>query len=65
MGDDGTEGLRSLRKAGGKVIAQDEMSSIIFGMPKAAIGADLVDFVLPLERIAGKIVALSGNGQGG
>lgn len=65
MGDDGTEGLRSLRKDGGKVIAQDERSSIIFGMPKAAIGAGLVDFVLPLESIAEKIVALSGNGQGG
>ncbi|WEX75070.1 chemotaxis protein CheB [Sinorhizobium numidicum] len=60
MGDDGTEGLRLLREAGGKAIAQDEESSIVFGMPKSAIGAGLIDFVLPLESIAEKIVALAG-----
>ncbi|MCA1408880.1 chemotaxis protein CheB [Ensifer sp. IC3342] len=59
MGDDGTEGLRALRVAGGKVIAQDEKSSIVFGMPKSAISAGLVDFVLPVEDIAAKITALA------
>jgi two-component system, chemotaxis family, protein-glutamate methylesterase/glutaminase len=59
MGSDGTEGLRALRKAGGKVIAQDETSSVVFGMPKAAIGAGLVDFVLPLESIGEKILAMA------
>lgn len=59
MGSDGTEGLRALRKAGGRVIAQDETSSVVFGMPKSAIGAGVVDFVLPLEGIGEKIVALT------
>ncbi|WP_042775450.1 chemotaxis protein CheB [Sinorhizobium fredii] len=59
MGDDGTEGLRALHVAGGKVIAQDEESSVVFGMPKSAISAGLVDFVLPLDDIAGKITALA------
>ncbi|WP_027998864.1 chemotaxis protein CheB [Sinorhizobium arboris] len=59
MGDDGTEGLRALHVAGGKVIAQDERSSVVFGMPKSAISAGLVDFVLPLEGIAAKITALA------
>ncbi|TCN32686.1 chemotaxis protein CheB [Sinorhizobium americanum] len=59
MGEDGTEGLRALHVAGGKVIAQDEESSVVFGMPKSAIAAGLVDFVLPLDDIAGKITALT------
>lgn len=59
MGDDGTEGLRALHMAGGKVIAQDEKSSVVFGMPKSAISTGLVDFVLPLDDIAGKITALA------
>jgi two-component system chemotaxis response regulator CheB len=59
MGDDGTEGLRALHVAGGKVIAQNEESSVVFGMPKSAISAGLVDFVLPLDDIAGKITALA------
>ncbi|WP_322883454.1 chemotaxis protein CheB (plasmid) [Sinorhizobium medicae] len=59
MGDDGTEGLRSLRVAGGKAIAQDEKSSVVFGMPKSAIGAGLVDLVLPLESIAENITAIA------
>ncbi len=59
MGDDGTEGLRALRMAGGKAIAQDEKSSVVFGMPKSAIGAGLVDLVLPLESIAENITAIA------
>ncbi|MBP1886657.1 chemotaxis protein CheB [Sinorhizobium mexicanum] len=59
MGDDGTEGLRALHVAGGKVIAQDEKSSVVFGMPKSAISAGLVDFILPVEEIARKIAALA------
>ncbi|OHV79780.1 chemotaxis protein CheB [Ensifer sp. LCM 4579] len=59
MGSDGTGGLRALRRAGGRVIAQDETSSVVFGMPKSAIGAGVVDFILPLEAIGEKIVALA------
>jgi len=53
MGTDGVEGLRELRAAGGQVVAQDEASSVVFGMPGAAVAAGLADEVLPLSEIAG------------
>lgn len=59
MGDDGTEGLADLRRRGGRVIAQDQKTSAVFGMPKAAVLAGLVDFVLPLEAISEKMVTLT------
>jgi two-component system, chemotaxis family, protein-glutamate methylesterase/glutaminase len=51
MGRDGVDGLRTLKAAGGQVIAQDEQTSDIFGMPAAAIAAGLADLVLPLDTI--------------
>jgi two-component system, chemotaxis family, protein-glutamate methylesterase/glutaminase len=58
MGEDGVAGLRTVRQAGGRIIAQDEKSSVVFGMPGAAIAAGLADDVLPLEAIAARLVAL-------
>jgi len=55
MGDDGCLGLSELRRAGGRIIAQDEASSIVFGMPAAAIAAGLVDVTLPLELIGSRL----------
>ncbi len=55
MGQDGVDGIRAIRKAGGKTIAQDEKSSVIFGMNKAAIDMGLIDKVVSLERIAEEI----------
>jgi two-component system, chemotaxis family, protein-glutamate methylesterase/glutaminase len=55
MGDDGLEGLRTIKHENGHVIAQDEETSIVFGMPGAAIKAGIVDDVLPLGAIAQKI----------
>jgi len=55
MGDDGTLGLRLLKRAGCISIAQDEASSVVFGMPKEAIAAGVVDFILPLDGVAGAI----------
>jgi two-component system chemotaxis response regulator CheB len=52
MGEDGVNGLRAVRVAGGRTFAQDEKSSVVFGMPGAAIAAGLADLVLPPEQIA-------------
>ncbi|RUQ28867.1 MAG: chemotaxis response regulator protein-glutamate methylesterase [Candidatus Competibacteraceae bacterium] len=57
MGSDGMLGLRLLKRHGCFVIAQDEPSCVVYGMPKAAVDAGVVDMVLPLEAIAGPIVA--------
>ena len=52
MGQDGCEGLADLRKAGGRVLAQDEASSVVFGMPGAVVSAGLADVVAPVGRLA-------------
>jgi two-component system chemotaxis response regulator CheB len=57
MGNDGTLGLRLLKRHGCFTIAQDEATSVVFGMPKAAIEAGVVDIVLPLDAIAARILA--------
>lgn len=56
MGCDGAEGLARIKAAGGLTLAQDEESSTIFGMPKAAIERGVVDGVLPLSKIPRAIV---------
>ena len=55
MGNDGVLGLRLLKRHGCRVIAQDEASCIVFGMPGEAIKAGVVDVVAPLERLAEEI----------
>jgi len=57
MGSDGTAGLRSIQACGGLTFAEAEESCVIFGMPKAAIAAGVVERVVPLDRIAGEILA--------
>jgi two-component system chemotaxis response regulator CheB len=56
MGNDGTEGMKQIKAAGGKTLAQDEASSIVYGMPKAAADAGVVDKVAPLSSLAHEIV---------
>jgi two-component system, chemotaxis family, protein-glutamate methylesterase/glutaminase len=52
MGQDGTAGLSVVRRAGGYVIAQDEATSVVWGMPGSAVKAGVADEVRPLDQIA-------------
>ena len=54
-GMDGIEGLTDMKKTGARVIAQDEETSVVFGMPKKAVEAGIVDVIAPLEYIATEI----------
>ncbi|HEY1270249.1 MAG TPA: chemotaxis protein CheB [Candidatus Binatia bacterium] len=58
MGSDGARGVCAVKRAGGRVLVQDERSALHFGMPSAAIGTGCVDFVMPPKRIAAALVAL-------
>jgi two-component system, chemotaxis family, protein-glutamate methylesterase/glutaminase len=60
MGADGAGGLRALRDAGGVTIAQDEKTSVVFGMPKAAIDGGAVRHVQPVEQIGETLATLCG-----
>jgi len=59
MGRDGADGLKRLRDAGGMTIAQDEASSVVFGMPGEAIRRGAAEYVLCPEQIAGTIRSLA------
>lgn len=52
MGDDGARGLKEMHDAGARTIAQDEDSSVVYGMPREAVKLGAVDRSLPLEQIA-------------
>jgi two-component system chemotaxis response regulator CheB len=55
MGDDGREGVRAIKQAGGQVVAESEQTAVVFGMPQQAIRTGAVDAVLPLPEIAAVI----------
>jgi two-component system chemotaxis response regulator CheB len=59
MGEDGRRGCEEVQRRGGRVIAQDKDSSIVWGMPGAVVNAGLASWVLPLSDIASKITSLS------
>lgn len=63
MGRDGAEGLLDIRRSGGFTIAQDEASSIVFGMPKRAVEIGAALAVLPLESIAWRLMQLKGQAR--
>ena len=58
MGSDGATGLKAMRDAGARTVAQDEASCVVFGMPKAAIKAGGVEFIKGLNEIAQMVLNL-------
>ncbi len=57
MGSDGTEGLRAIHDAGGRTLAEAEETCVIYGMPKSAVEAGVVDDSIPLHQMAEAILA--------
>lgn len=60
MGDDGALGLAAVKSVGGLTIAQDEATSVVFGMPRRAIEIQAAQFVLPIDDIAEKLSSALG-----
>jgi two-component system, chemotaxis family, protein-glutamate methylesterase/glutaminase len=64
MGNDGTRGCREMKRQGAAIIAQDEPSCVVFGMPKGPIDEGIADVIAPLDELALEIVRLAGKGVG-
>jgi two-component system chemotaxis response regulator CheB len=62
MGNDGARGCREMKRQGAAIVAQDEATCVIFGMPKGPIEKGIADVVAPLDNIAREIVRLIGKG---
>ena len=60
MGQDGAAAMKRMHDAGAWCLAQDEASAVVFGMPRAAIALGAVDEVVPLERMAERVLARLG-----
>lgn len=58
MGSDGTEGARQIKGVGGRIIAEDRSTTVVYGMPRSVAEADLVDCVVPLPDVASALVEL-------
>lgn len=58
MGKDGAEGMKAIKEKGGRTIAQDEFSSVVFGMPKAAIELGVVDSMVPPSKVVDEILGM-------
>ena len=57
MGRDGAQGLRSIRRRGGRTLAQDSESCVVYGMPRAAVELGAVETQVPLRLMAAKVLA--------
>ena len=60
MGNDGSKGVRAVKKGGGEILAESEESAVVFGMPREAIATGVVDKVVPLSRMAREITLRCG-----
>lgn len=60
MGNDGSQGARKIKEAGGTVLAEAEESSVVFGMPREAIATGVVDKIVHLDQMASRILELCG-----
>jgi len=60
MGSDGSEGILEIKNAGGKTIAQDERTCVVYGMPKSAVNTGAIDTIAPLHGITGEILKCMG-----
>lgn len=58
MGYDGSKGMTALKKAGGKTVAQDEATCVVYGMPRVVVEMGKADKVLPVQNIADEIVSM-------
>ena len=58
MGQDGARGMSQIKREKGKTIAQDEKTSLIYGMPKVVAEQGNADYILPIQDISRKIVEL-------
>ena len=63
MGHDGVAGLKALKDAGGVVVAQDQASSVVYGMPREAVVLGVVDHVMPVELIGNTLIQLLNGGK--
>jgi two-component system chemotaxis response regulator CheB len=64
MGNDGSKGVRAIKRAGGQVVAESEESAVVFGMPREAIATGVVDKVVPLDKVAREIMQRCGVDNG-
>jgi len=65
MGQDGLRGAEQLREAGATILAQDEASSVVWGMPGYVVQAGLATKVVPLQQLGGEIVRSVNESHGG
>ena len=64
MGNDGKEGMGLINGMGGPTLAESKETAVIYGMPREAAEAGVVDKVLPLGDMAGEIIRACGGGRG-
>ena len=59
MGSDGAKGIKLIREAGGRTLAEDKSTAVVYGMPKVAVELGGIDEVLPIEAVAGELSRLA------